>query len=232
MPRYDILLLDADGTLFDFERAEREALFAALRARGIVPGERHLAAYREINEGLWRRFERGELQKEELLRLRFSLYFEEMGIGEEPRRFNEEYLDELKKGAFLLPGAQELCERLHGCCRLCLATNGVSRVQRGRLRRSSIAPFIHDLFVSEDLGAQKPQAAYFDRVFARLGRPPRERVIILGDSLTSDMRGGVDYGIATCWLNFGRHRAPGLPVTYQIHALEEFVPIVLDEKNS
>ena len=116
-------------------------------------------------------------------------------------------------------------------CRLCLATNGVSWVQRGRLRRSSIAPFIHDLFVSEDLGAQKPQAAYFDRVFARLGRPPRERVIILGDSLTSDMRGGVDYGIATCWLNFGS-TAPGLPVTYQIHAIEEFVPIVLDEKNS
>lgn len=232
MPRYDILLLDADGTLFDFERAEREALFAALRARGIAPGERHLTVYREINEGLWRRFERGELQKEELLRQRFSLYFKELSIDEDPLRFNEDYLDGLGQGAFLLPGAQELCERLSGRCRLYLATNGVSRVQRSRLERSSIASLIDGLFVSEDMGAPKPQAAYFDRVFAELDHPPKERVIILGDSLTSDMKGGVDYGIATCWLNFGPPRDPGLPVTHQIHALEEFVPIVLDEKNS
>lgn len=232
MPRYDILLLDADGTLFDFERAQQEALYTALRTRGIAPQPRHLAVYREINEGLWRRFESGELSKEELLRLRFSLYFEEMGIGEDPQRFNEDYLDELGKGAFLLPGARELCERLHGCCRLCLATNGVSRVQRSRLQHSLIAPFIRDLFVSEDLGAPKPQTAYFDEVFARLDHPQKERVIILGDSLTSDMKGGVDYGIATCWLNFGPQRDPLLPVTHQIHALDEFVPIVLSEKNS
>jgi 2-haloacid dehalogenase len=126
-----------------------------------------------------------------------------------------------------MDGAYEVLEKLHGRCRIAVVTNGLEAVQRSRMSHSTIRPFITQLIISEEVGAAKPQAAYFDAAFARTGHPPKHDVLIIGDSLTSDMQGGVDYGIDTCWYNpAGEPRPESLPITYEIRNLHELLDIV------
>ncbi len=237
--RYDTILLDADGTLFDFHRAEKEAFYQTFSAYGLPARRELLARYIEINEALWRDLEKGLVEKERLKTLRFFHIFDWMkaeGDCDQSLRsrldsidvdsFAEDYLTNLGRGHFLLPGALELCRELAGSCGLYIATNGISRVQQSRLEASLIRPYIKNLFVSEAVGAAKPQKAYFDYVFRALGLDTADklsRTIILGDSLTSDMAGGAAAGIDTCWYAPGGLPEEGRPpVTYWIKELGEF----------
>lgn len=230
MRGYDIILLDADQTLFDFHLAERGAFLSAMGRLGL-PGEELLPRYVEINEGLWRALERGEITQETLKIERFRLLFAELGVSHDPAACSRVYLNALGDGCYLLPGAQALCEALAAAGRrLYIATNGIGAVQRRRLACSAICAYIDDIFISEELGSHKPEPDYFDKLFARLGDPDRGRAILLGDSIASDMRGGRAAGIATCWLN-----PAGLPCPepalcdYEIRALEGFLPIALGQ---
>ncbi|MCI8441344.1 MAG: noncanonical pyrimidine nucleotidase, YjjG family [Provencibacterium sp.] len=227
---FTTVLLDADGTLFDFHTAQRQALENTLRAYSLPFSEQTLKIYESINEGLWRRLERGEITKKQLLSSRFRLFFERLGVSADGGRFNEDYLSALAEGVFLLPGALELCRRLHEHRRLYLATNGVEYVQKKRLRLSALAPYIDGIFISEQLGYAKPDARFFDEAFARLGNPDRKGAILLGDSLSSDMLGAFQAGIAGCWYCPDENRQPqGVMPDYRIRHLEEFLPIVLGE---
>ena len=201
MPRYDVILFDADNTLFDFDRAEEEALRATLARYGLPVTARSVAAYLAINRELWARFDRGEVSREWLVVERFARLLRTLGRPGDPAAMNRAYLTRLGEGAFLLPGAEALCRALAPRCTLAIVTNGVARAQRGRFERSPLAGLISHLFISEELGAAKPDPAFFDAVLRALGGPDKSRVLMVGDNLATDVRGGLEAGLPTVWYN-------------------------------
>ena len=207
---YTTLLLDMDGTFLDFEAAERSAFLTAMTRHGYPAGEEEYACYQRINHGLWEAFERGEIDKPTLLSTRFGRLFEALGVSGDGAAFEREYQALLGEGAQLMEGAEEVLSHLAKRYALYVVTNGVERTQRNRLRLSGIDRFMTDLFISEAIGWQKPQKEFFDACFARLSEKDRSRMLIIGDSLTSDIQGGFNAGIDTCWFNpKGKKRPEG-----------------------
>lgn len=197
--RYDIVLLDADETVYDFKRAERTAVSLALSQYGVQPTDAVISRYSELNLRCWKALERGELSREDLKPTRFRLLFEAIGAPAcDYAALNHTYEDNLSRQAFLLDGALEFVRKLHGLCKIYLATNGLTIPQTGRFNRAAIKPYVDGIYISEQIGVSKPDKAYFDHIFHDLDITDKSRVIILGDSLTSDMLGGRNAGIATC----------------------------------
>lgn len=228
MARYDFLLLDADETLLDFPRAERDALCDALRVMEISPDEEMIGTYSEINNGFWKMLERGEIGKTELRTARFEAFCRHYGFQIDVPRLAVAYTDALATKGYLLPHALEVCRTLSAHCKLYIITNGIATVQRGRFEPSPLRELVQDLFISEEIGAEKPSLAYFEAVAARIPDFDRKRALVIGDSLSSDMRGGYQAGIDTCWFNPTGKQAPAdLPITYTVSTLEALVPLVL-----
>ena len=225
--KYDVVFLDADQTLFDFHRAEHDALRSTCLMHAFPFREEVYAAYHEINDALWKQFERGQITQPTLRIQRFEELGNRFQQTIDPRQFQTDYAKSLGSCSYLLPGALTLCRILSNHCPLYILTNGSADTQHSRLSHSEIAPYITRMFISEELGYQKPQKAFFDAVFAQLPPFERSRAILLGDSPSSDMAGGRNAGIATCW--FHPDNTTGLQVDcdYQITTLEAFVPIVL-----
>ena len=229
MTKYEFLLLDADETLFDFPRAEREALCDALRAAGIEPNEEMITTYSTINDGFWKMLERGEIDKTALRVARFDTFCRHYGFSVDVARLAVGYTDALTTKGHLIEGALAVCRALAAHCKLYIITNGIATVQRGRFALSPLRGLITDLFISEEIGAEKPHVAYFDAVAAKIPGFDRKKALVVGDSLSSDMRGGINAGIDTCWYNPKNKVAPAdLPITYTVRTLEELIPLVLD----
>ncbi|MEQ2457134.1 YjjG family noncanonical pyrimidine nucleotidase [Flavonifractor hominis] len=201
MPRYDFILFDADNTLFDFDRAEHEALLRTLNQHGLPAGPETQALYVSINRGLWARFDRGEVRREWLVVERFAALLRALGCPGDAEALNRDYLTHLGEGAFLLPGAEDLCRALAPHCTLAIVTNGVARAQRGRFDRSPLHGLIPWLFISEEVGASKPSRAFFDPVFHAMGIADRRRALVVGDNLLTDVQGGLDAGADAAWYN-------------------------------
>lgn len=201
MARYEYVLLDADHTLFDFDEAERQALQSVLAARGFSPTQALEARYLTINRGLWARFDRGEVDQKWLLVERFAILLRELGSEMDPAEMNRDYLQRLGGCGILLPGAAEFCTALAPHCTLAIVTNGASVAQRGRFGGSVIAPLFSGLFISEELGFQKPQREFFDVVCHEMGISDRSRVVMVGDNLRTDILGGINAGLDTIWYN-------------------------------
>ena len=201
MANFDFILFDADNTLFDFDKAEHEALRAVLEARVYPFNDQTRDLYLSINRELWARLDRGEVKQSWLVVERFAAFSRAMGRDDDPVEFNRDYLDHLAQGAFLLPGAEELCRHLAPHCTLAIITNGVARAQKGRFARSPLAGVIPYLFISEEIGASKPSPDFFEPVLHRLGDPSRDRVLVVGDNLSTDIRGALDCGLSTVWYN-------------------------------
>ena len=198
---YTTLLLDMDGTFLDFEAAEKSAFMTAMTRHSYPAGEGEYACYQRINHGLWEAFERGEIDKPTLLSTRFGRLFDALGLKGDGAAFEREYQALLGEGAQLIEGAEEMLSYLAEGHALYVVTNGVERTQRNRLRLSGIDRFMTDLFISEAIGWQKPQKEFFDCCFERIPGLDRSRTLIIGDSLTSDIQGGFNAGIDTCWFN-------------------------------
>lgn len=228
MKKYDVILMDADDTLFDFGKAEENALKRLFTMYGIPWTDENVHIYQEINEEMWRQFEKGDISKSDLLDNRFALFFAARGISADGVKANEDYLDGLAEGNFLLPGALELCKAIKELgCSLYLATNGVTRVQKNRLAISEIRPYCDGIFVSEEAGSQKPQKEYFRYVLEKIGNPDKSRVLMVGDSLTSDIKGAVEYGLPCCWLN-RKGKTTDLAVTYTVTSVPDILSAVTD----
>ncbi len=228
MAKYEFLLLDADETLLDFPRAEREALCDALRAAGITPDEEMITTYSKINDRFWKMLERGEIGKSELRVARFDAFCRHYGFDTDVAHLAKGYTDALATKGYLIPHALEVCRTLAAHCKLYIITNGIASVQRGRFEPSPLREFVQALFISEEIGAEKPHPAYFDAVAAKIPDFDRKKALVVGDSISSDMRGGVMAGIDTCWFNPKGKSAPAdLPITYTIGTLEALVPLVL-----
>lgn len=229
--RYPVLLLDADGTLYDFEKSQAKALEAAYHRAGFNGHTPYtpqiLALYDSINQSWWRRLERGECNKQQLQLGRFREFLEALGLQGSPEQFNDFYMDELGNGSYLLPHALEVCNELAAACDLYIVTNGVSRTQHRRIGASPLAKLFRDIFVSEDAGAPKPEPRYFQYVFEKLKGIPKNQMLLVGDSLSSDMAGACGAGLDCCWLNSRRQPRPhDLPITYEIQDLRELPQIV------
>lgn len=203
MKKYTTILFDADDTLLDFGKDETQALTVILEKYGIEKSEENIKAYKEINVSLWKALERGEIDKPTLKKIRFSLFFEKIGFvtEEDHFRINEEYLGNLSNGGNLLQGAKELVEKLKNeGYDLYIVTNGIENTQRRRLTKAGILPYFTEVFVSEAIGHQKPKKEYFDYVLSHIKEKDIGRVLLIGDSLTSDIKGAVDAGITCAWL--------------------------------
>ena len=225
--KYRWLLFDADGTLFDYDRAEATALRRAF-ARFDQPFEpEYAAAYRRINADLWRAYERGEIDQDRLRLERFARLFAALGLDLNAAQFSAIYLQHLAQAAYLIPGAEDVLTALHGKMGLALITNGVADVQRSRLGRSTIGGYLSPWIISGEVGVAKPDRAIFEIAFRAMGQPRKKEVLIIGDSLTSDMEGGRSFGIDTCWFNpRGKPRPPGIEVHYEIRDLREILHLV------
>jgi 2-haloacid dehalogenase len=224
MSRYQWLLFDADGTLFDYERSETIALTRAFAEIGSALDANALAAYQRINAALWQALERGEVTPGIIKVRRFTQWFEAIGVTHSSEAFSARYLECLAECSELLTSAAEVVQALQKKYRMAILTNGLKLVQTGRLARSAIRPHIDQMIISEEIGFSKPSKGFFDVALARLGQPDRRELLMIGDSWSSDIKGAVDYGIDACWYNPACKPRPGdYPLAREINSLLELV---------
>ena len=218
----ELLFLDLDDTILDFHKAERLAISRTFRSFGLEPTEQVLERYHVINRLHWERLERGELTRDQVLTGRFQMLFEELGIPAQPQAIAKGYEHNLGLGHYFLPGAKEALDTLRGKYRLFLASNGTASVQHSRLTSAGLYPYFEEVFVSQALGANKPSRAFFDACAARIpGYDPR-KALMVGDSLTSDILGGINAGMKTCWVcPRGAQGRPDIVPDYRIEALSQ-----------
>jgi putative hydrolase of the HAD superfamily len=230
---YRILFLDADGTLFDYEAAEAKALEVAFREVSGSYDARYLPVYREINDAIWRELERRRITQAALAVERFKRLERRLGVGlveEEIGRLAYRYLDALADESRLLPDADRVVGLLAAHHRLALVTNGLARVQRPRVQRSTIASSLAACIISDEVGVAKPNARILEIACETLGVPvdaaSRRNMLIVGDSLSSDVAAGRAFGIDTCWYNPHGAPVPTAPApTYVIRELGELPAI-------
>jgi 2-haloacid dehalogenase len=223
---YTWVLFDADGTLFDYDRAERTALARVFQLNGLEFKPAWVPAYRQINQKLWLDFENGLVTADVLKVRRFETLLLTLGIDHPAEDFSDPYLRSLAGCSELVEGAIEVLRTLRTRCRFAIVTNGLQLVQRPRVEHSAIRDLISEIVISEEIGHAKPARGFFDVVFARLGYPTREEVLLVGDSWSSDIQGAVNYGIAACWFNpTGKPRPASPPIQYEISSLGELLPI-------
>lgn len=195
------VLFDLDDTLFDFHKAEKIALTKTLVHFGIDPTEETLALYSTINAAHWKRLELGEISREEVKVGRYRELFKTIGVECDPVKATAYYESMLAIGHYFMPGAPELLEELYRKYRLYIVSNGTAKVQEGRIGSSGIKKYMDGIFISQILGANKPDKQFFDICFAEIPDFSLSETVIIGDSLSSDIKGGINAGITTVWFN-------------------------------
>jgi 2-haloacid dehalogenase len=227
MSRYSWLLFDADGTLFDYNKAESTALRDVFRSFDFGFTPECALAYREINDRYWRDFELGLIDQKSLRSQRFSELLDSLELEADPELFSRKYLEFLSMGTYLIDGVEEVLDALHPLFDMAILTNGLQDVQRPRFTRSSIGSYFKVWIISEEVGFAKPDPAIFDVVFDLIGHPPPDEVLMIGDSLTSDIAGGLNYGIDTCWFNPSNKQSPqDMDIRYEINDLSQLQNIL------
>ena len=224
---YTTVLFDIDHTLLDFEATERIAFRRLLEQQELQWTPERETRYKTLNQALWKALERGEVTREEVIHSRFVTFFAEEGRTVDGREVDETYRGYLAQGTELIPGATALLEQLTGNVTMYVVTNGISKTQRARLEGAGLTDFFEGIFVSEETGFQKPMAGFFDYVFARIPQFDPARTIIVGDSLSADIAGGNQAGIATCWFNPEGKSATDITPTFMITSLVE-LPALLE----
>ncbi|MBU5211529.1 noncanonical pyrimidine nucleotidase, YjjG family [Bacillus sp. Gen3] len=227
MRKYQTLLFDVDNTLLDFSAAEDEALRLLFEDQDFPLTDEVKDQYKKINQSLWRLFEEGKIDRDTVMNTRHSRLFKEYGREVDGALLEIKYRNYLREGHQLVDGAFELISHLHNHFDLYIVTNGDSETQHKRLKDSCLYPFFKEIFVSDEIGFQKPQKEFFDYVFARIPNFSVEKGIIIGDSLSADIKGGYLSGIDSCWIN--PEMLPNdtnIIPTYQIQKLDELYHIL------
>ncbi len=224
----EYLFLDLDDTILDFKKAEAVAIHKTLLNAGITPTDENKALYSRINKAHWEMLERGEITREQVKVLRFVQLFEVLGVEGDPEVTSEFYLRLLGMGHWFLPGAQEALKALSKKYRLFLASNGNASVQKSRLTSANLYRFFERTFVSEEIGYNKPSKEFFQAAFAQIPGFDPAKAMMVGDSLSSDILGGNNAGIKTCWVN--PSHAPGradIQPDFEIEGLSQ-LPALLE----
>jgi len=225
--RYRWLLLDADGTLFDYDRAEASALAQVFEQNGLPYDPTWLPVYREVNQLLWQRLEKKQITPDALKLRRFELLLERIGVALPAANFSTRYLQCLANCSELVDGAYEFLQAMTGRCQTAILTNGLQAVQRNRVEHSAIRDLVHAMIISEEIGHSKPAPEYFDAAFARLGNPAKPEVLMVGDSWSADIVGAVRYGIDVCWFNPRRQLRPATPeITFEVATFHDLLTVL------
>jgi len=227
--RYNWLFFDADNTLFDFDAAAKTAFRQMLEQLEIDHIPEHFAQYKIINARCWRKFEDGQITAEELRYERFADFFTEIKIERDPLEANTCYLKRLSEQATLLDGAQNLLDRLKAKgYQMVIITNGLKEVQRPRLAKAALHAYFKAIVVSDEIGHSKPDAAFFDYAFQQIAHPEKTETLVIGDNLNSDIRGGSEYGLDTCWYNPHRkENVTSIHPTFEIQQLRQLESLLL-----
>ena len=228
MKKYEWILLDADNTLLDFDQAERLALRQTIIDAGIEYKEVHHQIYHRINKKCWEDFEQGLIQQDELKHMRFRLFFQTIGTRKNPIKANKNYLQKLSESDHMIPGAKALLEQLkeYGF-KLALITNGLKEVQRPRILKTKLAPYFQSIIISDEIGVAKPHAGFFNYAYQSIQHPAKSSILVVGDSLSSDIKGGNNFGVSTCWYNHhGIKNETGILPKYTIDKIEELPSII------
>lgn len=222
------IFLDLDNTLLDFERGERKAINNALIGFGITPTQEVIDRYMAINLACWRALERGEMSRDEVIYGRFERLFSELGVDLPAREAQDSYQELLSREHEFMPGAQELLDQLKadGKYRLYLATNGIPAVQYPRLADSGIDKYLDGIFISYELGYPKPKKEFFDGCAKQIADYDPTESIIVGDSLTSDIQGGINAGMITCHYNRWGDVYDKIKPDYTINHLSELIGVL------
>ncbi len=227
--KYELILFDLDGTLFDYTKAEEYALKKSMEYFGVdLSPDFYLEKYKKINREVWGELERGETSLEKLKLKRFRVLFDTLGIKQNIKSFSDSYLNFISKTSFVIEGAEKVVASLYRKYKLALVTNGIYSAQYARLMGSPLKDYFDIFIVSEKIGVAKPESDFFRYVFKITEHSNKNTAIIIGDSLSSDIKGGFDFGIDTCWFNPGKIRNEGeiLP-TYEIERLAQVKDIVV-----
>ncbi len=217
----EFLFLDLDDTILDFHKAERIAIGKTIREFGVEPTEAVLNRYHLINKAHWEKLERGEITRAEVLVNRFAALFEELGVAVNATACARAYEENLAIGHYFLPGAEEAVKSLGRKYRLYLASNGTATVQHGRLTSAGLYPYFEQVFISEEIGFNKPSREYFEACFAKIPGFDPARAVMVGDSLTSDILGGKNAGLTTVWVNPEGKECGEIRPDYEIRSLSE-----------
>ena len=227
---YDILLFDADRTLFDFDESEKLAFFEIAPRYGVASTNENFELYKKINHENWHALELGLVTKEVLVVRRFAQFLEAVHAVGNAQKMNDDYLTALSKKSILFKDTLPLLEKLKGAGkRIFIITNGVTKVQEGRLKDSPILPYLEQVFISEQMNVSKPQKLFFDLVAQKIEGYTPENALVIGDSLTSDIQGANNAGLDCVWLNL--ENAPndkGLKVTFEAKSLDEIGEFILN----
>ncbi len=230
--KYKYLLWDVDGTLLDFPYSQRIGITKCLEEIGVEVTEEMICRYAQINDGWWKRLELNEVTKKELLVGRFTDLFEEYKIicpdVETFMNHYQLYLGEVYK---YIEDSLEVCKELQGNYKQYVVTNGVKSTQQSKLKLSGFDKVMDQIFISEELGVPKPQIEFFEKCFERIAQDEedfdKEQALIIGDALSSDIKGGNNAGIATCWYNpTGQEKDLDVDVTFEIKRLRDIFTIL------
>lgn len=220
------ILIDVDDTLLDFEKCSEEAMRLAMEEAGITYRKGMMDIFHPVNNSLWKRIEQGSLTVPELYQIRWNLVFEAMGISYDGVAFEKRFLHFLHDSAIPVEGALELLQHLHGKYSLFVASNAPNEQQRKRLTKAGMLQYFDGIFASESLGVSKPQKEFFRLCLEGMGNASSNETAIIGDSLSSDIKGGVESGIFTCWLNrHGKTALDGLHIDVTVKSLKELIDI-------
>ena len=216
------IFLDLDDTILDFHRSEAVALRKTLQSLNVDPTDEIIARYSKINLAHWKALERRELTREQVLTGRFRQLFQELGMNVSPNVAQSLYEKNLSESHFFVDGAPRLLMTLSKKYPLYIASNGTTLVQTNRIASSGIGRYFKAVFLSEQLGADKPQIEFFERATGQIEGYNPDEAIILGDSITSDMQGGINAGMHTCWFNPHHRDNHGITPEFEITDLGQF----------
>lgn len=218
---YEVILFDVDNTLLDFSKSEETALKKLCMMHQMELTKEALDQFRRINHKLWEDYENKLIEKKDIFENRLPLFFHRYGISVKEGA-EEQYRLFLSQGAFLIEHAMEVLKILYKTHRLCVVTNGVKEVQTPRLKKAEIEHFFEKFFISEEIGAQKPSSEFFDVVKESLHEVDIKKILLVGDSLNADIRGGNMAGMDTCWFEPNMILQSTLPM-YRITSLLELI---------
>ncbi|WP_026882461.1 YjjG family noncanonical pyrimidine nucleotidase [Clostridium akagii] len=221
--KYEIILFDADDTLFDFKKSERQAFKNTMLEFNIEYDENyHLNIYQTINTAIWKDFEEGHITQAKLKVERFRRLSDSLNVSFDENKFAKAYMNHLSNASFLFEDSLELIKSLHENYRLAIVSNGLKEVQNKRIRKSTISKYFEDIVVSDEVKVSKPDPKIFEYALNNIKHTDKSKVLIVGDSLTSDIQGGINFGIDTCWYNPKKmDNKIGIIPTYEISNLIE-----------
>lgn len=224
---YRWILFDLDNTLFDFDTASKFALQTTFEAFEVPHTLENVNTYQAINHQCWTDFENGKMDFKTIRDIRFERFSKAIRMDLNATKMADKYLHQLSLAETKIEGATEILDHLKPNYNLVVVTNGLQEVKRPQLSRPEIAHYFKAIIISEEIGVAKPHAGFFEHTTRTIGSPPKSEMIIIGDSINSDIRGGQDFGIDTCWFNpKEKVNNTNVAPTFEIQKLHDLLNII------